>query len=366
MVMQNNLARQFQLHAEEYEKKASEVLRSGRYILGREVEAFEKEWAAYVGAKYCVGLASGLDALWISFRLLGIQEGDEVIVCANAYIACIMGITINGAVPVFVEPDKYDNIDADRIEECITSKTKAVLAVHLYGQMCDMTKIMDTAVRHGLKVVEDCAQCHGSRWNGKTAGTFGDVGCFSFYPTKGCGAFGDAGCIVTDDENLAQKFRVFRNYGSAERYCNEVVGANSRLDELQAGLLRVKLAYLDEMNAQRCTIAQRYCSEIKNRWVQLPEIRPGSESTWHQFVIHVPEHRDRLQEYLREKEIKTLIHYPVPPHLSKAYHFLGKKKGDYPAAEKYASEVLSLPMYNGITQEEQTEVIEAVNGFAPF
>ena len=194
MILPNNLGRQFSLNAAEYEQKAIEVLRSGWYILGKEVSAFEEEWADYIGSKYCVGLASGLDALWISFRLLDVKEGDEVIVCANAYIACVMGITMNGATPVFVEPDEYDNIDADAIEAAITDKTKAILAVHLYGQACDMTKIMDIARKYDLRVVEDCAQSHGNHWNGKTVGTFGDVGCFSFYPSKGCGAFGEEVC----------------------------------------------------------------------------------------------------------------------------------------------------------------------------
>ena len=268
-IMPNDLGRQYGLHAAEYEEKAVQVLRSGWYVLGKEVAAFEEEWAAYIGTKHCVGLASGLDALWISFKLLGVGEGDEVIVCSNAYIACVMGISINGATPIFVEPDEYDNIDADKIEAAITPRTKAILAVHLYGQACDMTKIMAVAKAHDLKVVEDCAQSHGNHWQGKTVGTFGDVGCFSFYPTKGCGAFGDAGCIVTNDDALAEKFRVFRNYGSEKRYHNRVVGTNSRLDELQAGLLRVKLTHLDDFNAERCAIAELYNQELRNSAVQL-------------------------------------------------------------------------------------------------
>lgn len=363
MIMPNNLGRQYSLHAAEYEKKAIEVLRSGWYVLGNEVKSFEREWADYIGSKYCVGLASGLDALWISFRILGIHEGDEVIVCANAYIACVMGISINGATPIFVEPDEYDNIDAEKIESAITDKTKAILAVHLYGESCDMTRIMDIAHKYNLKVVEDCAQSHGNHWKGQTVGTFGDIGCFSFYPSKGCGAFGDAGCIVTDNEELADKFRVFRNYGSRVRYQNEVIGANSRLDELQAGLLRVKLSHLDEFNEERCKIAERYNNEITNPLVHAPKIRQGADSSWHQYVVHVPGHRDALMEYLKEREIGTIIHYPIPPHLSEAYKYLGHKIGDFPIAEKYAEEVLSLPMYNGMTEEEQTTVIKAINGF---
>lgn len=362
MIMPNNLERQYSLHADEYKRKACEVLDSGWYVLGNEVKSFETEWSKYVGSKYCVGVASGLDALWISFRLLNISKDDEVIVCSNAYIACVMGITINGATPIFVEPDEYDNIDADKIEAAITDKTKAILAVHLYGQACDMTKIMDIAKRNNLRVVEDCAQSHGNKWQGQVVGSFGDIGCFSFYPTKGCGAFGDAGCITTNNEELAKKFKVFRNYGSEKHYHNMVVGTNSRLDELQAGLLRVKLKHLPDFNTERCKLAERYLAEIKNPCVKLPRIRPGADSTWHQFVIHT-EKRNDLQAYLREQGIGTLIHYPIPPHLSEAYQYLGKKRGDYPIAEKYADEVLSLPMYNGMTDAEQDSVIKAINDF---
>ena len=363
MIMPNNLGRQYSLHAEEYKKKACEILDSGWYILGKEVSAFEEEWAHYIGSRYCVGLASGLDALWISFRLLNIGEKDEVIVCANAYIACVMGITINGATPVFVEPDEYDNIDADQIEAKITDKTKAILAVHLYGQSCDMTKIMNLAHKYHLKVVEDCAQSHGNHWKDQTVGTFGDIGCFSFYPSKGCGAFGDAGCIVTDDEELARKFRVFRNYGSEKRYHNMMVGSNSRLDEMQAGLLRVKLKHLDDFNEERRRIAEKYFEKIRNPLIRFPKIRPGADSTWHQFVIHVPGYRDALMEHLKKRDIGTLIHYPIPPHLSEAYRYLGYKKGDFPITERYADEVLSLPMYNGMTDEEIQLVAEAINDF---
>lgn len=363
MIQPNNLKRQYDLHAEEYRKKAIEVLDSGWYILGNEVKAFEQEWAQYIGTKHCVGLASGLDALWMSFRILNIGVGDEVIVCANAYIACVMGISMNGATPIFVEPDVYDNIDADKIEDAITDKTKAILVVHLFGQACDMTKIMKIARQYDLRVVEDCAQSHGNHWNGKTVGSFGDVGCFSFYPTKGCGAFGDAGCIVTNSDDLADKFRVFRNYGSRVRYENEVIGTNSRLDEIQAGLLRVKLSHLDDFNAERCRIADRYQRELNNPLVQKPMIRPNADSTWHQYVVHVPKHRDALMEFLKAQEIGTIIHYPIPPHLSEAYRYLGYQAGDFPIAEQYAGEVLSLPMYNGMTEEEQSTVIAAINAF---
>ena len=363
-IMPNNLKRQYDLFATEYEQKACEVLRSGWYILGKELDSFEQEWAAHIGTRYCIGLASGLDALWMSFRILGIGKGDEVIVCANAYIACIMGITINGATPTFVEPDSYDNIDAEKIEEKITPRTKAILAVHLYGQCCDMTRILELARQYNLKVVEDCAQSHGNHWHGKTAGTFGDISCFSFYPSKGCGAFGDAGAIVTNNEEIADQFRVYRNYGSRIRYQNEVVGTNSRLDELQAGLLRVKLQHLEQLNQERAKIADRYTNGIQNLLIRLPKIRPGADSTWHQYVVHVANgRRNDLMDYLKDKGIGTLIHYPIPPHLSRAYQELGYQRGDFPIAEQYADEVLSLPMYNGMTAEEQAYVIEAINHF---
>lgn len=363
MIMANNLLRQYELYATEYERKALEVLRSGWYILGKEVDGFEAEWATFIGTKYAVGLASGLDALWLSFRILDIKQGDEVIVCSNAYIACVMGITINGAKPVFVEPDEYDNIDADKIEAAITENTKAILAVHLYGQACDMTRIMKIAQKHNLRVVEDCAQSHGNKWQGKTVGSFGDIGCFSFYPTKGCGAFGDAGCITTNDEEISRKFKMYRNYGSERHYHNKVVGANSRLDELQAGLLRVKLTHLSEFNEERCRLANRYLAKLQHPLVTLPKVRPGADSTWHQFVVHVAGKRNELMQYLKEKEIDTIIHYPIPPHLSEAYAYLGYTRGSFPIAEKYADEVLSLPMYNGMTTAEQEAVIEVINSW---
>ncbi len=361
-VMQNNLGRQYTLHASEYEAKALEVLRSGWYVLGRELRGFEESFRDYLGVGYCAGLASGLDALWIAFRLLGIGAGDEVIVASNAYIACVMGITINGATPVFVEPDEYYAIDAEKIEAAVTPRTRAILAVHLFGQAADMTRIMEIARAHSLRVVEDCAQSHGNRWQGRCVGGFGDVGCFSFYPTKGCGAFGDGGAIVTNDGALDDAARVFRNYGSRVRYENELVGTNSRLDELQAGLLSVKLSHLDELNAERRRLAGRYLEEIRNPLIVLPRVREGADSTWHQFVVR-SEPRDALMACLKRRGIDTLIHYPIPPHMSQAYAYLGFHAGDFPIAERMAAEVLSLPMYNGMTEEEQSYVIDALNGF---
>lgn len=361
-VMQNRLDRGFNLYQREFEKKALEVMRSGWYVLGQEVEGFESEFAEYIGAKHCVGLASGLDALWIAFRILGIGAGDEVIVQGNTYIASVMGISINGATPVFVEPDEYYNIDASKIEERITEKTKAILVVHLYGQASNMASIMDIAHRYNLRVVEDCAQSHGAKHMGKTTGTFGDIGCFSFYPSKNLGAFGDAGAIVTDDSELADAVRIFRNYGSEKRYHNKVVGTNSRLDELQAGLLRVRLRHMEELTLERLELCQRYTEKIENTAIKMPMIREHSTTVWHQYVIRTKQRED-LISYLNKKEIGTIIHYPIPPHLSEAYQYLNIKKGSFPMTEEYADTVLSIPLYNGMTEEEQDFVIEAINGF---
>ena len=361
-IMPNRLDRGFFMYQEEFEHKAIEVLRSGWYVLGREVEAFEREFADYTGSKYCVGLASGLDALWMAFRILGIGAGDEVIVQANTYIASVMGITINGATPVFVEPDEYFNIDADRIADKITDRTKAVLVVHLYGQASRMEKIMRLCKEYDLRLVEDCAQSHGACYQGKMTGTFGDIGCFSFYPSKNLGGFGDGGAIVTDDAKLAADMKIYRNYGSEKRYYNKVVGANSRLDELQAGLLRVRLAHIQELTGERRELAGRYQEGIRNSKILLPCVREQADSVWHQYVVRCEE-RQKLIDYLDTHEIGTIIHYPIPPHLSEAYNYLGYKKGSFPVTEHYADTVLSIPMYNGMTKEEQDYVIEIINRF---
>ena len=361
-IMPNRLDRGFELYQQEFEQKALEVLRSGWYILGNEVKEFEKEFAAYTGAKHCVGLASGLDALWIAFRVLGIGAGDEVIVQGNTYIASVMGITMNGATPIFVEPDKFYNMDTSKIEEKITEKTKAILVVHLYGQASKMDDVLALCKKYNLRLVEDCAQSHGACFDGQMTGTFGDIGCFSFYPSKNIGAFGDAGAIVTNDDKIAEDFRVFRNYGSEKRYYNKIVGANSRLDEMQAGLLRVRLSHAQELEEERLKIAARYEAELDNPLFEKPSVRENCTAVWHQYVIRCEE-RDRLIEYLNEKEIGTIIHYPIPPHLSEAYGYLGYKEGAFPITEHYAKTVLSIPVYNGMTKEEQTRVIDALNEF---
>ncbi len=361
-IMTNRLDRGFFKYQKEFEDKALDVLRGGWYVLGKEVSAFEQEFADYVGAKYAVGLGNGLDALWIAFRVLGIGKGDEVIVQGNTYIASVMGITINGATPVFVEPDEYFNIDASKIEEKITDKTKAILVVHLYGQASNMTPVVELCKKYNLRLVEDCAQSHGAKHKGQTTGTFGDIGCFSFYPSKNLGAFGDGGAIVTNDKKIADDVKVFRNYGSEKRYYNRVVGTNSRLDEIQAGLLRVRLSHMQELEDEKREICNRYLKELNNPLIELPKIREGSTHIWHQFVIKC-ETRDDLIEYLNKKNISTIIHYPIPPHLSEAYQYLGVKEGSLPITEKYAKTVLSIPLYNGLTKEEQDYVIEALNAY---
>lgn len=360
-ILPNRLDRGFYKYQDEFESKAIEVLRSGNYILGKEVEAFEREFADYIGAKYCVGLASGLDALWLAFRILGIGKGDEVIVQGNTYIASVMGITINEATPVFVEPNQYYNIDVNKIEEKITDKTKAILVVHLYGQASQMGKVMELAHKYNLKVVEDCAQAHGATYKGTKVGTFGDIGCFSFYPSKNLGAFGDGGAIITNDEELDRLFRIYRNYGSERKYYNCVIGANSRLDELQAGLLRVKLRHLQEINQERERICDRYMAYLDNKKILLPQIDVDVTTVWHQFVVRCAE-RNKLISCLETNGIGSSIHYPIPPHMSEAYKNLQINRGTLPVTEKYADEVLSLPLYNGMGAE-QDEVIEAINRF---
>jgi dTDP-4-amino-4,6-dideoxygalactose transaminase len=350
------------MYQEEYENAALRVLRSGWYVLGNEVSEFEKEFSAYTGRRYCVGLNSGLDALIMSVRALGIGEGDEIIVQANTYIATVLGITENGATPVFVEPDEYFNIDASKIEEAITERTKAIMVVHLYGQASNMAPIVEIAKKHNLYIIEDCAQSHGASFNGRMTGTFGISGCFSFYPTKNLGAFGDAGAIVTDDKEFADKIRMMRNYGSKVKYHNEIEGLNSRLDEMQAALLRVKLTHLQELNDERNKIANMYDKGIKNIQIELPTVRQGSDSIYHQYVVKC-QNRDALQKFLQDNGIQTQIHYPIPPHLAKCYEYLEHKKGEYPITERYANEVLSLPIYTGMTDEEVGYVIAMINEF---
>jgi len=358
----NVLRPQYLMFKEDYDKAVLEALDSGWYVLGERVSQFEREFADYVGVKNCVGLNSGLDALILAFRALGIKEGDEVIVPANTYIASVLGVTENGATPVFVEPDEFYNIDPTKIEEAITGRTKAILPVHLYGQPARMEEIMAIAQKHNLFVVEDCAQAHGAAINGKNIGTSGDINCFSFFPTKNLGAFGDGGAIVTDNEELAEKIRKLRNYGSVKKYYHEIEGVNSRLDEIQAALLSTKLNHMSELEDDRRRVAEKYLKAITNPLIELPKIREGFKHVWHLFVVKCNQ-RDELQRYLSDNGIGTQIHYPVPPHLSGAYKRFGYKKGSFPITENYADSILSLPLYNGMTDEEAEYVIEKINAF---
>ncbi len=361
-IQANRLDRGFFKYQNEFEEKALNVLRSGWYVLGNEVKMFEEEYAAYVGAKHCVGVGNGLDALWMAFRVLGIGKGDEVLVQGNTYIASVMGITMNGATPIFIEPNQYYNIDTTKLEEKITEKTKAILVVHLYGQASKMDDIVALCKKHNLRLIEDCAQSHGATYQDQVTGTFGDIGCFSFYPSKNIGAFGDGGAIVTNDEQIATDMRVLRNYGSEKRYYNKIIGTNSRLDEIQAGLLRIRLLHADELMQEKQAIAVRYLEELNNPLIGLPQIQKDATHIYHQFVIRC-ERRDELQQYLDQKGIGTIIHYPIPPHMAEGYQYLGHHEGDFPITECFAKEVLSIPMYNGMTNEEQTRVIEALNAF---
>ena len=356
----NTLKPGYEKYRDEYLEAATRVLDSGWYTLGHELEAFESEFAEWLGMRHCVGLNSGLDALILAIRALGIKAGDEVIVPANTYIASVLGITENGAMPVFVEPDQYYNIDPDEIEQAITPRTKAILVVHLYGQACRMDKIMEIVQRHNLPVIEDCAQSHGAAFKGQKTGTFGTISCFSFFPTKNMGAFGDAGAIATNDEEIAQKIRALRNYGSEKKYYNKYQGVNSRMDEIQAALLRVKLRHIDEITAERRAIAEAYLAGIKNPNIILPQIAEGASHVWHLFVVRT-ERRDELQKYLADNGISTQIHYPVPPHLAETYKGLGYKIGDFPTTEDYSQTILSLPVFNGFLQTDLLKVMDNIN-----
>ncbi len=358
----NRLDRSYLKHRDEYDEAVLKILKSGRYVLGEHVKKFEKEFAAFVGVDYCVGVNSGLDALMLAFRALNIRKGDEVIVPANTYIASIIGITENGATPVFIEPDEYYNIDANKIEDNISANTKAILAVHLYGQGADMKRITEIAKHNNLYLIEDCAQGHGAKVDGRMSGSFGDIGCFSFYPTKGIGAFGDAGAIVCKDGTLKERIEKLRNYGSSTKYHHEIIGINSRLDELQAGLLSVRLSHYSESMNERRQLAEMYLEGIHNSKVKLPTLRYSSDSVWHLFVVEVDD-RNSFQEYLISNGIETQIHYPIPPHLSKAYMYLGCKQGDFPITEYLSKHIVSLPLYEAMTSEEVNYVINAVNNY---
>ena len=333
------------------------VMESGWYILGKEVEAFETEFAVYCETKYCIGVGNGLEALHLILRAMEIGVGDEVIVPANTYIASWLAVSQVGATLVPVEPDeKTHNINPSLIENAITDRTKAIMAVHLYGQPADMDTINEIAARHNLKVIEDAAQGHGARYKNRRVGSLGDAAGFSFYPTKNLGAIGDAGAVTTNNAELADKIRLLRNYGSRVKYENEIQGYNSRLDELQAAFLRVKLAKLDEWNARRVKVAEQYLNNLsKNPHLMLPFVPDWAEPVWHLFVVRHPNRYD-LEQHLHKNGIATLIHYPIPPHLSDAYAGEGWHLDSFPVSERLSREILSLPIGSHLNEKQ----IEAV------
>lgn len=350
---------------EELDEAWRRVTESGWYVLGREVEAFEEEFAAYCGTRHCIGVGNGLDALHLILRAMEIGPGDEVIVPSNTFIATWLAVSLAGATPVPVEPDERTcNIDPLRVEEAITPRTRAILPVHLYGQPADMDPINAAAGRRGIRVVEDAAQAHGASYRGRKAGSLGHAAGFSFYPGKNLGALGDGGAVTTDDDRLAERIRLLRNYGSKVKYRHEAPGVNSRLDELQAALLRVKLARLDEWNDRRRGIARRYLAGLCGTGIRLPEWPDRCEPAWHLFVVRSAR-RDALQRSLGEAGIGTLIHYPVPPHLQPPYRELGLRAGSLPICERMAGEALSLPMGPHLSGSDADYVVAKISAAEP-
>lgn len=348
-------------HADALRAAFDRVLASGWYVLGQEVSAFELAFAEYCGAAECVGVASGLDALVLALRVLGVGPGDEVIVPSNTYIATWLAVSHVGATPVPVEPIKATaNLDPSRLAAATTPRTKVILPVHLYGQPADLNPILEFASSRGLKVLEDAAQAHGARYHGRRLGAHGDAVAWSFYPGKNLGALGDAGAVTTNDPGLAERLRVLRNYGSRRKYHNEVIGFNSRLDELQAALLLAKLPALDDENAQRDRIARAYLEGLPGLpRLTLPTIAAGCTSAWHLFVVRHPQ-RDALAEALAARGVGTVIHYPVPPHLQPAYASLRMGRGSLPISEEIHEQVLSLPMGPTMSADDASSVIAAV------
>jgi dTDP-4-amino-4,6-dideoxygalactose transaminase len=351
-----------QQYHKELKEACSRVIDSGWYIMGNELKAFEQEFTEYCGSKYCIGVANGLDALILTLRAwkeLGkLNDGDEVIVPSNTYIASILAISENNLTPVLVEPDiNTFNLTADGIEPAITGKTKVILPVHLYGQISPMKEIMQLAKKHDLLVLEDCAQSHGAMIDGKKAGTWGDAGAFSFYPGKNLGALGDAGAVTTDDEELLEVIGALRNYGSHEKYKNKYKGVNSRLDEIQAAMLRVKLKHLDKETKVRQAVAKQYLEDIKHPLIELPEVTNEKGHVWHLFVIKT-KYREELQKYLSDNGVQTLIHYPIPPHKQNAYSEWNEES--FSISEDLHKEVLSLPVSSIIDIKDISTLILTV------
>ena len=345
----------------EIDRRISSVLDRGWYLQGSENEKFCKNFANYCGTEYCVGVANGLDALTLIIKAYGFGSGDEIIVPSNTYIATILSISANGCTPVLVEPSiSTYNIDPDKIEAAITSKTKAIMVVHLYGLAVDMEKVWALAKKYNLKVFEDCAQAHGAFYQGKRVGNLSDAAAFSFYPGKNLGALGDAGAVVTNEEIIYTKIKALANYGSDKKYHNLYKGVNSRMDEIQAAVLDVKLKYLDNDNKRRREIADYYLSNIKNPQIILPQIKNNEATVWHVFAVRTPE-RDRFQQYLTDNGIQTLIHYPTPPHQQPAYSEWNSKH--YPISEEIHSTIISLPISPVMTDEEIQQIVETVNAY---
>jgi dTDP-4-amino-4,6-dideoxygalactose transaminase len=362
MIEYENLLKSNEPFENEYRQVFERVLASGWFILGKEVSSFEEAFAAYCGCRHAVGVANGLDALILALRALELPPGGEVIVPSNTYIASILAVCHAGLVPVLVEPDIATyNISVAAIEAALTSQTVAIMPVHLYGRMCDMNSIMDMATRHHLRVVEDCAQAHGASYRNRPAGSYGDVNGFSFYPTKNLGALGDAGAATTNDPVLAGKLRSLRNYGSTTRYVNEYIGSNSRLDELQAAFLNVKLKHIEEINAHKRKLAQIYFQELRGEFV-LPVVDAEHKDVYHIFCVRHPE-RDKLRAFLLDHGVKTDIHYPTPPHRQKALqHLLGHL--DFPIADEIHQTALSLPISAAHTEEEIRHVARVATAFS--
>ncbi|GMN99937.1 DegT/DnrJ/EryC1/StrS family aminotransferase [Parageobacillus thermoglucosidasius] len=350
-------------YQKEIQEAINRTINSGWYILGDEVKNFEMEFAEYCGVKHAIGVANGLDALTLILKACGIGQGDEVIVPSNTFIASILAISASGATPILVEPDiRTYNINPKKIEEKITEKTKAIIVVHLYGQVANMNAIKAIATKYNLKIIEDAAQAHGAVYGDKRAGSLGDAAGFSFYPSKNLGALGDGGAITTNDDELAEKLRALRNYGSHEKYKNLFKGVNSRLDEIQAAILRVKLKYLDKDNEKRRQIAEYYLNHIKNEKVILPIIENGNRLShvWHLFVVRV-ENRERFQKYLKENGIQTSIHYPIPPHKQKAYEEWNHCS--FSISEKIHKTVISLPISPVLAFEHVKKIVKIINEY---
>jgi dTDP-3-amino-3,4,6-trideoxy-alpha-D-glucose transaminase len=340
------------------------VVRSGWYIRGQETEAFEREFAAFTGANYAVGVGNGLDAITLALQALGIGAGDEVIVPSNTFIATWIAVAHTGARPVGVEPIVGQwNLDPARVKDAITPRTRALVPVHLFGQPADLEELLAVARKHELLVVEDAAQAHGARYKGRRIGAHGHAVAWSFYPGKNLGALGDGGAVTTDHPDIAARVRSLGNYGSSQKYVNELLGANSRLDEIQSAMLRVKLQHLDSWNARRRTIAERYAQDLADiPGLRMPGVAPGREHVWHVYVVDHPS-RDEFQKHLATKGIQTLVHYPIPPHLSGAFAPLGLTDGTFPIAEQAARTHLSLPIGPHLSEEHVTRVIDACRSF---